>query len=324
MKRGSVMKKLPFININRIEFITTYQCSGKCKHCSVGKEINKCSGFKHIATKQAKDSIKKLTQLFSVSSLMTFGGEPLLYPDVVCAIHETATLCGIGTRQLITNGYFCKNDERLMRVASLLKKSGVNNLLLSVDVFHQETIPFEPVYSFAKHVKKAGFHGVRLHPAWVVNEAHYNHYNLKTKEILAKFTDLQIPVSDGNNIIMAGNAVEYLAEYYDKPQLDLSDSCGSMPYTEPLTNISSIQIIPDGNVMICGFVIGNIYNESIEEIVVRYNPCDNECMSAIITGGASALIAFAGRNRISIDYSKCYSICDVCYKVNNELSANSR
>ncbi|WP_192929866.1 radical SAM protein [Alkaliphilus serpentinus] len=318
------MNKSPYLNINRIEFVTTYQCSGKCKHCSVGKEINKSSHFKHIATKQASDAIKKLSQLFSVSSIMTFGGEPLLYPDVVCEIHETAALCGIGTRQLITNGYFSKNDERLMSDASLLKKSGVNNLLLSVDVFHQEIIPFEAVYSFAKCVKKVGIHGVQLHPAWVLNEEYYSHYNLITKEILARFTDLKIPVSNGNNIFMAGNAVEYLAEYYDKPQLDLSDSCGSMPYTEPLTNITSIQVIPDGNVMVCGFVIGNIYNESIEEIVSRYNPYDNECMSAIMTGGTSALIEFAERNRISIDYTKCYSICNICHKINNELSANNR
>ncbi|WP_192930306.1 radical SAM protein [Alkaliphilus pronyensis] len=317
------MKKSPYLNINRIEFFTTYQCSGKCKHCSVGKKINKSPDFKHIASKQASDTIKKLSQLFSVSSIMTFGGEPLLYPDVVYEIHETAALCGIGTRQLITNGYFSKNDERLMSVASMLKKSGVNNLLLSVDVFHQEFIPFQPVYNFAKYVKEVGINGFQLHPAWVVNEVYYSHYNLKTKEILAKFTDLQIPVSNGNNIFMGGNAVEYLAEYYDKPQLDLSDSCGSMPYTEPLTNISSIQVIPNGNVMVCGFVIGNIYNESIEEIVYRYNPYNNECMSAIMTGGASALIAFAKRNRITIDYTKCYSICNICHKVNNELSAYS-
>ncbi|KAB3529515.1 hypothetical protein [Alkaliphilus serpentinus] len=77
---------------------------------------------------------------------------------------------------------------------------------------------------------------------------------------------------------------------------------------------------------VCGFVIGNIYNESIEEIVSRYNPYNNEFMSAIMTGGASALIAFAERNRISIDYtnSECYSICNICHKVNNELSAYSR
>jgi len=254
---------------------------------------------------------------------MTFGGEPLLYADAVCTIHEAANRCGIGKRQLITNGYFTKDNERRMQVAKSLEKAGVNNLLLSVDAFHQETIPVEAVYCFARDACKAGIPNIKLHPAWVVDYTHDNPFNKRTKEILAMFADLGIPVSDGNNIIMAGNAVKHLAQFYEKPHLDLSDSCGSMPYTEPLTSITSLSIVPNGDMMICDFVIGNIHAQSMQEIVTQYDPYQNEWMNALLTGGASALLDQAKQQGIPVDCSQCYSICDLCHKINNRLLSNS-
>ena len=313
------MKISPYMDINRIEFIVTYQCSGKCAHCSVSDKLNCQNGFKSIAMQEASGVIEQICGMFPVSSVMTFGGEPLLYPDVVCGIHKTAGLHGVGARQLITNGHFSKDNTICKQVAKSLYEAGINHLMLSVDAFHQETIPFEIVYGFAKYAKEAGIPHIRLHPAWVVNEGHSNPYNAKTREILAGFEDLGIPVSKGNNIFMAGKAVDSLAQYYDKPHLDLSDSCGSMPYTEPLTSITSLTIVPNGDVMICGFVIGNVYSQSIQEIISQYNPYENEWMNAILSGGASGLLELSEAKGISVDCLQCYSVCDLCRKIQSKL-----
>ena len=314
-----VMKTSPYMNINRIEFMVTYQCSGKCIHCSVGNRLNHSDGFRHVHIKESAETIEGLSRMFSVSSVMTFGGEPLLYPDAVCAVHHTASLCGIKTRQLITNGYFTKDDEQRKDIAEALHESGLTDLLISVDTFHQHDIPIEPVRHFAKCAKQAGIPKVKFHPAWVVNEEHENPYNVKTREILSELSDLDIPVSSGNNIFMAGNAVRHLSEYYAPPNLNLSDVCGSLPYTAPLTNITSLSIVPNGDVMVCGFTIGNIYTERIEDIVLRYNPYENDYMRAIISGGAAALIKTAEANGIKINVSECYSICDLCYKICQQM-----
>lgn len=133
-------------NLNRIEFVVTMACTGKCKHCSEGDHIN-CKG--HIDTELAVKSVRQICEKYKIESLMTFGGEPLIYPDVVCTIHKTATDMGIEKKQLITNGFFSKKRERIEEVVTMLEKSGVNSLLLSVDAFHQETIPLEPVKYFA-------------------------------------------------------------------------------------------------------------------------------------------------------------------------------
>lgn len=314
-----------YMDIHRIEFMVTYQCSGKCKHCSIGNKLNHANSSKHVQSKQAEAAIKTLSELFDITSIMTFGGEPLLYPDIACAIHKQAKACHIEQRQLITNGFFTKSDDKRMQVAKALAQAGVNNLLLSVDAFHQETIPLDAVCAFAKDIKDTNIPNVKLHPAWVVDESHENIYNAETKHILAKLSYLNIPISNGNNIFMAGNATTHLAAYYDRPHVNLADTCGVLPYTEPLTSITSLSVVPNGDVMACGFVIGNIYDEDIEAIVSRYNPYENACMHAVVTGGASALLAYAKQKGIYVDIAACYSVCDICNQVANaSYVANSK
>ena len=86
-------------------------------------------------------------------------------------------------RQVITNGYFSKNAEKIREVAERLATCGVNDLLLSVDAFHQETIPLDVVKAFATEAKKCGI-PIRLQPAWLVSATDDNLYNRKTREIL--------------------------------------------------------------------------------------------------------------------------------------------
>ena len=311
------MKLSPYLKINRIEFIVTYNCTGRCLHCSVGDSLGSCKGGSHVRAKEAVETVKWLAENYPVTSVMTFGGEPLLYPETVCAIHAAAAESGVAKRQIITNGYFSKREERIKEVAEKLADAGVNELLLSVDDFHQQRIPIAPVRSFAGHVKRIGKTAIRLQPAWLVNEAADNEYNTRTRQILAGFADTGIPVGSGNDIFMAGNALKNLAEYYPAPRLDMSDKCGSMPYTSPLTDIDSISITPNGDVEACSFVIGNIYREHISDIAARYDPFADEAMRAAMSG-IPAMLELARSRGIEADTSKCYSICDVCRMINKK------
>ena len=250
---------------------------------------------------------------------MTFGGEPLYYPEVTAAIHKAATECGIKTRQIITNGYFTNSVEKSRLVANTLADSGVNSLLLSVDAFHQEHIPFEAVYQFARDIIDAKIPGFRLHPAWLVNEEYENPYNVETKKLLERFSALPIEVSKGNNIYLGGNAAKFLRAHYEKIELSFFDSCGSTPHTEPLTEIASISIVPNGDIMICGFAIGNIYKEDVLDAIARYNPYEHEGMLALMKGGVSELLAYAKTQGIEINTSDYCNICDVCHAIAEQL-----
>ena len=126
-------------------------------------------------------------------------------------------------RQLITNGYFSKDPARIAAVAKAISRAGVNDLLLSVDAFHQETIPLDVVKSFAACLVDLGV-PVRLSPAWLVSASDDNPYNVKTREILDSFSSLGIPVGSGNVIFPSGNALKYLGEYLDPSMVS--------PYTD--------------------------------------------------------------------------------------------
>jgi MoaA/NifB/PqqE/SkfB family radical SAM enzyme len=309
-----------FFHINRIEFMVTYYCTGRCMHCSVGDLLN-TGQCKHVDGQAAAKAVRDLSDRFQINSVMTFGGEPLLFPDVVCAIHAQATKSGIPTRQIITNGYFNKDKGKIKETAAALADSGVNNILISADSFHQQIIPLEIVHQFAESAIKSGISNVKLSPAWVVDKDHKNVYNEETRTILSRFSDLDIGISKGNNIFMSGNAVKNLSEFYNRQALDLSLACGHMPYTESLDHISTACIVPNGDVMVCSFPIGNIYEEDINSILTRYNPYENEYMKTILSEGVNGLVQMAADRGLAVDVSQCWSVCEACKTLVQAMNA---
>ncbi len=244
-------------NLNRIEFVVTMACTGRCKHCSEG-DHSSCTG--HIDADIAANAIREICKNYKIESLMTFGGEPLLYPEVVCKIHKTATELGIPKRDLITNGFFTKDKKQIKEVVQSLADSGVCRILLSVDAFHQETIPLEPVKYFAECVNETDI-SIQLSPAWLVSENDNNPYNIKTREIIKELDYLEIPTGSGNVIFPSGNAVKYLGEYFDE-NVEYSS-----PYEENPRDIRAIGFSPNGDVL-----NGNIYENNIIDILKEYRP----------------------------------------------------
>ena len=255
-EKHSEMKNRYLENLRKIEFVITYACTGRCKHCSEGDHA---SFGVRIDPKIAADAVNKISSEYDIKTVMTFGGEPLLYTDAVYAVMSAAKDMRIPKRQVITNGYFSCNADRIKEVASKLSECGVNDLLLSVDSFHQETIPTEPVRLFAKEAIAAGI-PVRLQPAWLVSAEDNNPYNLMTRQILDGFSDLGIPVGCGNVIFPEGNAKRYLSEYF-------KDVCPENPYEEDPKDVRCVSFSPNGDVL-----DGNAYGTDILEILASYTP----------------------------------------------------
>ena len=243
-------------NLNRIEFVITMACTGRCKHCSEGEHTS-CG--ERIDPQIAAHAVRKIATEYDIKTVMTFGGEPLLYTDAVYAIMKTATELNIPKRQVITNGYFSKNANKIREVAERLAACGVNDLLLSVDAFHQETIPLNVVRQFAAEAKECDI-PIRLQPAWLVSATNDNPYNRKTREILDSFADMDITANEGNIIFPEGNALKYLAEYF-------TDELPENPYVEDPRDVRCVSFSPNGDVL-----GGNVYERDIMEIIKDYSP----------------------------------------------------
>ena len=134
-------------DLEKIEFILTYACTGRCKHCSEGEHE---SEGELIDSEMAADAVRRVSAVYGIRTVMTFGSEPLLHTGAVYAIMQAAKEMNVPKRQVITNGFFTRDTARMREVAEGLFECGVNDLLLSVDAFHQETIPLDVVTAFAK------------------------------------------------------------------------------------------------------------------------------------------------------------------------------
>ena len=135
---------IQYINVDRIEFMVTYRCNSNCKHCQLGVELRNTIPAS-ISGELASRIVREVTDKYSPASIMTFGGEPLLYPDVVCDIHRTAKERGIKARTIITNIGYPREESEFLTVAKKLGDSGVTHIVASVDSFHEEYIPLETV-----------------------------------------------------------------------------------------------------------------------------------------------------------------------------------
>ena len=243
-------------NLNKIEFVVTYACTGRCKHCSEG-EHDACG--ERIDPQIAADAVRKIVSEYDIKTVMAFGGEPLLYTDAVCVIMSVAKELNVPRRQIITNGYFSKSADKICEVVKRLAECGVNDLLLSVDAFHQETIPLDTVKVFAAEAKKCDI-PIRLQPAWLVSAKADNPYNRKTREIINSFGELSIAEGEGNVIFPEGNALKYLAQYF-------TDIIPENPYVEDKYDVRCISFSPNGEVL-----DGNVYERGIMEIIKDYAP----------------------------------------------------
>lgn len=243
-------------NLNKIEFVVTNACTGRCMHCSQG-EHSICG--EKIDPQIAADAVQRVAQVYDIKTVMTFGGEPLLHPDAVRAIMTAARELNIPKRQVITNGYFSKNADKIREVVQSLAECGVNDLLLSVDAFHQESIPLDMVKVFAAEVKACGI-PVRLSPAWLVSPDDNNPYNQRTKEILDSFSDMEIPTGEGNIVFPEGNAIKYFDDYF-------KDKLPDNPYIEDPSDIRCLSFSSNGDVL-----NENVYRCDIIEIIKNYAP----------------------------------------------------
>jgi MoaA/NifB/PqqE/SkfB family radical SAM enzyme len=310
-----------YLIVDRIEFIVTYLCNSKCGHCQLGEEEKGKMFPSHVDKDKAIEIVRKVGQAYAPKSIMTFGGEPLLYPEIVCAIHQQAKKVGIAIREIITNGFWSTKAERIQEIAQNLAKSGVKEVSISVDGFHQEFIPLKTVKKTANSLIAAGIEPVSWNPCWVVSKDHDNKHNRRTKTILQKLRNLQVEESEGNRVQPKGRACSSLAEYLPPRTSVPKGKCGEMPYTEALDSVKTISVEPDGRVAICeNFYIGNAFESDIIDILENYDPFRIPEAKSLLEKGMDGLTKWAKNRGVEPRPEGYYNICHMCTDLRERAS----
>lgn len=309
-----------FLTVDRIEFMVTYRCNSHCKHCQIGQEER---AFHPAAIERglAVQIVRDITRVYSPRSIMTFGGEPLLFPDIVCAIHENARANGIGSREVITNAGWPRSETAFRTVAFGLADSGVTDMCISVDGFHQEHIPLSVVERNVQSLVDAGIPRLIWNPCWVVSKEDDNPWNRRTRSILQALSHLPVAESDGNIVQPEGNALIWLRDFMPSRIPIPAGLCGDMPYTGRLDEVRSISVEPDASVAVCGaFPIGNAAQSDIVEMLRSYDPYRIPEMKALLEGGIAGLAEFARTKGVEADPDGYYSVCDMCKWLRRRLT----
>ena len=132
--------------------LLSYKCNAECRHCMyacsprwkadwIGEEdleaiLNQLAG-KIMPGPYGKEHI-------GLSHGLHFtGGEPFMNFGLLCRAFEIASGLEIPSLFVETNGYWCRDDSRTREKLLLLKEKGMKGIMISVNPFYLEYVPFE-------------------------------------------------------------------------------------------------------------------------------------------------------------------------------------
>lgn len=122
--------------------ITNYKCSSKCKHCVYASSPSWPNDY---MTSSTADQIFSSLKRLGCNSIHIGGGEPLLQPEKIYPVLESAARHSIGIDYIETNASWYREESSAKNVLRELIKRKVYSLLISIDPYHNEYIPFYKV-----------------------------------------------------------------------------------------------------------------------------------------------------------------------------------
>lgn len=135
--------------------ITNYHCVSSCRHC-----LYNC----HPKRDKAYLTPQRATTIFShirrkgCSSIHLGGGEPMLRPNALQSVLESAKRSRMEIDYVETNAAWYKDLSSAVSVLNKLKKSGLRALLVSISPFHNEYIPLSKTMGVMEAANATGIH----------------------------------------------------------------------------------------------------------------------------------------------------------------------
>ncbi len=132
--------------------ITNYKCSSKCRHCSYSSSPKWPDNY---MTPFIADEIFSILKSLGCHSVHIGGGEPLLKPDKIMDVLIAARRNKTSIEYIETHASWYTDEESAKAVLKELKSHGVHTLLISIDPYHNEYIPFWKVKALIQACSKA-------------------------------------------------------------------------------------------------------------------------------------------------------------------------
>jgi len=305
------------MQLKGLDFLLTFKCPSKCKHCSYRAGPER-TGF--ITLEEAEKWLTDLSKTQVLQAITVHGGEPFLYFGILKGILKKAKELDINERWVITNAYWAENEEIAEKKLSELKEVGLKCITFSVDAFHQEYIPINTVKTGIEAATKIGFDKVAVDSYILGTEDSNNEYNIMTRYTISHLKDLTNVRFAKFPADLEGRAVDFLVDYVEPATEAPAGRC-QFPFWlgGDLKNPEGIEIDFQGNVTFCpGICIGNAKDQSLNDIIKNYNYQKHPIIKIIAEEGPIGLIQLAKEKGYKED-KKFINECHLCYEMRRFL-----
>jgi len=279
-----------------IHILLTYSCTSECDHCFLNCSPTARGTFtvSHLA-----EAIREASKISSIEWVYFEGGEPFLfYPLMLHGIRIARDL-GLETG-VVTNSYWATSPENAVLWLQPLRELGVGDLSLSDDAFHHGEGEDNPAKIALAAAQKLGF------PAGTIC------IMLPTRADRANSAESKGRPVIGGNVMYRGRAVEKLTAGLARTPWQKLTEC---PH-EDLESPQRVHLDPFGNVHVCqGLCMGNIWEDSLSELVANYFPAAHPICGPLIRGGPAQLA-----REHNVAHEEGYADeCHMCWEVRKRL-----
>lgn len=133
--------------------VVNYLCSSACAHCSYRSSPRRDHAY--ITEEDAAANFRVCRSL-GCRSMHIGGGEPFLRPEGLKGALRAARREGVAIEYVETNSSWFKDEDSAVALLGELRGLGCDTLLVSIDPFHNEFIPFAKVKGVLRACRRAG------------------------------------------------------------------------------------------------------------------------------------------------------------------------
>jgi MoaA/NifB/PqqE/SkfB family radical SAM enzyme len=285
------------MKLKGIHFLLSYRCTDECDHCFLWSSPQ-ARGTMTLA--QVRDVLHQARELGTVEMVYFEGGEPFLfYPIMLEGLREARAL-GFHTG-VVSNTYWATSVEDALQWLQPIAEIGVDDLSLSSDLFHGEAMMTEVARNGLKAARHLGLPGATI--------------TIETPAGCEAYPepDKGEPIT-GGPVRFRGRATAKLTGGVERCPWDEFVECPDEDFHDP----GRVHVDAFGHIHLCqGVVIGNVWQQPLEEIVASYEPTTHPIIGLLADGGPVSLV-----RRYDLPHEDSYvDACHLCYTARDALRA---
>lgn len=212
--------------------ITNYNCTAECSHCMFASSPG-CK--KDYITREMSEKVAELLYRAGTISVHIGGGEPFMDFDGLCTLLSALKKYGIYIDYIETNGYWAKDEGLARRRLEVLRRLGVETIMVSVDPYHIEYVPLESPLRLIELLREYGFDYFVWQQRFLQRLMRLDISKTHTKEELKEVLgdDYLTETAREYGLGINGRALSFAKELYGKKPYEVfatDDKCPSLTH----------------------------------------------------------------------------------------------